>query len=131
MLSFNKRSHALFSIILSVVIIATILTGCGTADKNESEKTLIGISWRADTDSEFHTNIVAAVEEAGGKPVLLDQVKADYLTYDSNNTLVDCTDEVGGLTLESANAIKENSKAYKLYFTELARGVPFNLKGDS
>ena len=87
--------------------ICVLLTACSAADSTQKE-VVIGIAWRADTDSEFYTNIVAAVEEAGGKPVLLEQVKADYLTYDSNNTLVDCTDEVGGLTLESANAIKEN-----------------------
>lgn len=99
-----RRSFAVLLIVFSLC--SVIFTGC-TADHSQ-EEVVIGIVWRADTDSEFYTNIVAAVEEAGGKPVLLDQVKADYLTYDSYNTLVDCTDEVGGLTLESANAVKEN-----------------------
>ena len=92
--------------LIVILLCSVFFTGC-TADSTQ-EEVVIGIAWRADTDSEFYTNIVTAVEEAGGKPVLLDQVKADYLTYDSNNTLVDCTDEVGGLTLESANAIKQN-----------------------
>ena len=103
-LTYIPRSLAVLLIVLSLC--SVIFAGC-TADPSQ-EEVVIGIAWRADTDSEFYTNIVAAVEEAGGKPVLLEQVKADYLTYDSNNTLVDCTDEVGGLTLESANAIKEN-----------------------
>ena len=103
-LTYIPRSLAVLLIVL--LLCSVFFTGC-TADSTQ-EEVVIGIAWRADTDSEFYTNIVAAVEEAGGKPVLLDQVKADYLTYDSNNTLVDCTDEVGGLTLESANAIKEN-----------------------
>ena len=36
------------------------------------------------------------------------KIKADYLTYDSENTLLGCSDEVGGLTLETSNIIKEN-----------------------
>ena len=103
-LTYIPRSLAVLLIV--ILLCSVFFTGC-TVDSTQKE-VVIGIAWRADTDSEFYTNIVAAVEEAGGKPVLLDQVKADYLTYDSNNTLVDCTDEVGGLTLESANAIKEN-----------------------
>ena len=99
-------SRSLAVLLIVILLCSVFFTGC-TADSTQ-EEVVIGIAWRADTDSEFYTNIVTAVEEAGGKPVLLDQVKADYLTYDSNNTLVDCTDEVGGLTLESANAIKEN-----------------------
>ena len=99
-----RRNLASLFVIVSLCLF--IFAGCTVSPSNE--EVVIGIAWRADTDSEFYTNIVAAVEEAGGKPVLLEQVKADYLTYDSNNILVDCTDEVGGLTLESANAIKEN-----------------------
>ena len=38
---------------------------------------VIGIAWRADTDSEFYTNIVRAVEEAGGVPVLLEYIKVN------------------------------------------------------
>ena len=99
-LTYIPRSLAVLLIV--ILLCSAFFTGC-TADPSQ-EEVVIGIAWRADTDSEFYTNIVAAVEEAGGKPVLLEQVKADYLRYDSNNTLVDCTDEVGGLTLESANA---------------------------
>ena len=108
MLSFNKRSHALFSIILSVVIIATILTGCGTADKNESEKPLIGISWRADTDSEFFVNVVEAVRAAGGVPVLLPQVMHEDLEYDRDNVLRNASDEQGALTAEIAELLKND-----------------------
>ena len=102
--TYIRRSFAVLLIVLSLC--SVIFTGCTAVPSQE--EVVIGIAWRGDTDSEFYTNIVAAVVEAGGKPVLLEQVKADYLTYDSNNTLVGCTDEVGGLTLESANAIKEN-----------------------
>ena len=93
--TYIRRRFAVLLIVLSLC--SVIFTGC-TADPSQ-EEVVIGIAWRADTDSEFYTNIVAAVEEAGGKPVLLEQVKADYLTYDSNNTLLDCTDEVEVLHL--------------------------------
>ena len=102
--TFIRRSIAM--LLVFFLLCSVIFTGC-SADSSTKE-VVIGIAWRGDTDSEFYTNIVTAVEEAGGKPVLLEQVKADYLTYDSKNTLVNCTDEVGGLTLESANAIKAN-----------------------
>ena len=108
MLIFSKRSHALFSIILSVVIIATILTGCGTADKNKSEKPLIGISWRADTDSEFFVNVVEAVRAAGGVPVLLPQVMHEDLEYDRDNVLRNASDEQGALTAEIAELLKND-----------------------
>ena len=100
--SLSFRSIALLLAIISLCLV--IFAGC--TEKPNTDEVVIGIAWRGDTDSEFYTNIVDAVEEAGGKPVLLEQVKADYLTYDSENALLDCTDEVGGLTLETANVIK-------------------------
>ena len=93
-------------LLLAVALLALMLAGCTPPPQSE---TVIGIAWRADTDSEFYENIVVAIKEAGGKPVLLEQVKADYLTYDSENTLVGCSDEVGELTLDAANALKTNS----------------------
>ncbi|MEE1047914.1 MAG: hypothetical protein U0M60_10880, partial [Clostridia bacterium] len=102
--SLSFRSIALLLAIISLCLV--IFAGC--TEKPLTDEVVIGIAWREDTDSEFYTNIVNAVKEAGGKPVLLEQVKADYLTYDSENTLLGCSDEVGGLTLETANVIKEN-----------------------
>lgn len=77
-------------------------------DKCSTEEIVVGIAWRGDTDSEFYTNVVTAVEMAGGTPVLLDQVKADYLVYNSDNILMECSDEVGALTVRTADAIKLN-----------------------
>lgn len=102
--SLSFRSIALLLAIISLCLV--IFAGCTV--KPSTDEIVIGIAWRGDTDSEFYTNIVNAVKEAGGKPVLLEQIKADYLTYDSENTLLGCSDEVGGLTLETANVIKEN-----------------------
>ena len=77
-------------------------------DKNESEKPLIGISWRADTDSEFFVNVVEAVRAAGGVPVLLPQVMHEDLEYDRDNVLLNASDEQGALTAEIAELLKND-----------------------
>ena len=40
------------------------------------------------TDSEFYTNVIETVKQVGAKPVLLEQVVADYLSYDENGTTI-------------------------------------------
>ena len=105
-MSFRNSKLKVFISIIAIISLCLVVAGC--TEKPLTDEVVIGIAWRGDTDSEFYTNIVDAVEEAGGKPVLLEQIKADYLTYDSENTLLGCSDEVGGLTLETANVIKEN-----------------------
>lgn len=92
----------ILSAALALVLCFLIFAGCKADEK------VVGIAWRADVDSEFYTNIVAAVEKAGAKPVLLEQVVADYLTYDENGRLLGCSDEVGAMTVEAAEKIKEN-----------------------
>ena len=92
-------------LLLAVALLSLMLEGCTPPPQSE---TVIGIAWRADTDSEFYENIVVAIKEAGGKPVLLEQVVANYLTYDEVGKLVGCTDEVGSMTVEAADQIKTN-----------------------
>ena len=89
-------------------MISAGLTGCGTTNKNENEKPLIGISWRADTDSEFYVNIATSIREAGGIPVLLPQVLHQDLEYDRDNILLNAADEQGALTPEVAELLKNN-----------------------
>ena len=108
MLNFKKKVCAILSILLSVVMIATILTGCGATNKKDAEKPLIGISWRADTDSEFFVNIVEAIRAAGGIPVLLPQVMHQDLEYDRDNVLLNAADEQGALTAEVAELLKKD-----------------------
>ena len=92
----------ILAIVLAVVLCVGLFSGC------EVEEKVIGIAWRSDTDSEFYTNVVEAVKKAGAKPVLLEQVVADYLSYDEKGNLIGCSDEVGSMTLDAANEIKEN-----------------------
>ena len=97
-----RNSFLLVTVLIAILILTSIFSGCSKEEKE------IGIAWRGDTDSEFYTNVVEAVKKVGGKPILLDQVVADYLSYDSAGNLIGCSDEVGAMTLETAEKIKEN-----------------------
>ena len=97
--TYIRRWFAVLLIVLSLC--SVIFTGC-TADPSQ-EEVVIGIAWRADTDSEFYTNIVTAVEEAGGKPVLLEQVKADR-TQDSGRVYLRADFGAGCIVTEQASA---------------------------
>ena len=59
--SLSFRSIALLLAIISLCLV--IFAGCTV--KPSTDEIVIGIAWRGDTDSEFYTNIVNAVKEAG------------------------------------------------------------------
>ena len=98
----KSKIYKLLSAFIAVLMLISLFSGCA------SEEKIVGIAWRADVDSEFYTNVVETVKKAGAKPVVLEQVVADYLTYDENGNLVGCTDEVGAMTVDAAEKIKEN-----------------------
>lgn len=93
----------LLAALLVILMVMPLLAGCTVDEK------VIGIAWRADTDSEFYTNIVEAVKKTGAKTVLLNQVVAEYLRYDEAGNLIGCSDEVGTMTSEAAEQIKAHS----------------------
>ena len=97
-----RSSIKLIALFVAILMVVLVISGCAVEEK------VIGIAWRADTDSEFYTNIEAAIRRVGAKPVLLEQVVANYLTYDEVGKLVGCTDEVGSMTVEAADQIKTN-----------------------
>ena len=70
---------------------------------------MIGISWRADTDSEFFTNVCRAVEAAGGKWVLLDQVCLPDLPYGEDGKLLEGVAETGALDEVAAKYVRCNT----------------------
>jgi len=72
-------------------------------------KPVIGIAWRADTDSEFFTNVCRAIEAAGGTWVMLDQVLSPDLTYDSEGRLQEGTTEQGSLEEAAAKCVRVNT----------------------
>lgn len=53
MIRFHQFFPKILSIGLSLTVGCTALSGCSSTHPSEADKPLIGISWRADTDSEF------------------------------------------------------------------------------
>ena len=73
------------------------------------EAPVVGIAWRADTDSEFFTNVCRAVEEAGGTWVLLDQVTSADLAYDDAGKLTEGVTALGSLDADAAKYVRLNT----------------------
>lgn len=69
---------------------------------------VIGIAWRADTDSEFFTNVCRAIEAAGGQWVLLGHVMLPDLTYEDGQ-LVEGIAETGGVDDRAAKYTRCNT----------------------
>ena len=95
-------------IVLFVLFAGICGTCCAEAAAFPSAP-VIGIAWRADTDSEFFTNTCRAVEEAGGTWVLLDQVFSADLAYDEDGHLTDCVTEIGALHESGAKLVRCNT----------------------
>ena len=102
---------------ITSILFAILLTLCLTAFPALAEnevvpfpvKPVVGIAWRADTDSEFFTNICRAVEEAGGSWVMLDQVCSADLTYDEAGKLTEGVDALGALEAAGAKKVRLNT----------------------
>ena len=70
---------------------------------------MVGIAWRADTDSEFFTNICKAMEAAGGTWVMLDQVMSSDLAYDEAGHLTECVTDIGMLDEVGGKYVRLNT----------------------
>ena len=70
---------------------------------------VIGIAWRADTDSEFFTNICKAVEAAGASWVMLDQVQSADLDYDTDGRFTQGVTALGSLDKAAAKRVRVNT----------------------
>ena len=69
-------------VLLIIAVLMTVLNLATAEVVDFPGAPVVGIAWRADTDSEFFTNICRAVEQAGGTWVMLDQVCSADLDYD-------------------------------------------------
>ena len=76
---------------------------------NAYDEDLIGIAWVADTDYEPYTYVVRAIEEAGGRTIMLPQVRSYDLQYDDDGILMEGVADTGELTDEAGKLIKCNS----------------------
>jgi putative glutamine amidotransferase len=104
-MSMNKKTSSRFTCFFLMA-----LSLCSLASCNKSSGKTIGIAWRADLDSEFYTNMVKAIKNAGATPVLLKQGISSDVTYDSAQKLDSaCVDENGILKVDYATKIRANS----------------------
>ncbi|MGX8706893.1 MAG: gamma-glutamyl-gamma-aminobutyrate hydrolase family protein [bacterium] len=97
---------------LSVMLMALIFMmalSCAAEVADFPGTPVIGIAWRADTDSEFFTNICRAVEEAGGTWVMLDQVCSADLAYDEAGKLTEGVTALGSLDESAGKRVRLNS----------------------
>lgn len=114
---------------LAVMLSLTALLGAAAAEVVDFPGApVVGIAWRADTDSEFFTNICRAVEEAGGTWIMLDQVCSADLAYDESGKLTEgvaplgCLDEAAGKlvrcnTWHGSNAVEAVGNVNIVLFT--------------
>ena len=102
----RKRICALFAALLALAA----LLGAASADVVALPTSpVVGIAWRADTDSEFFTNICRSVEEAGGTWVMLDQVTSPDLAYDDAGRLTAGVAETGALDEPAGKLVRCNT----------------------
>ena len=95
-------------IIMVIMMMGVLVTG--QADAVPFSRTpVIGIAWRADTDSEFFTNICKAVEAAGAAWVMLDQVQSADLDYDADGKLTQGVTALGSLDEAAAKCVRLNT----------------------
>ena len=69
---------------------------------------VIGIAWRDDVTAGSYTSVVKTIEAAGGKSVLLPQVKSADLIYDENGRLTNGVTKNGVLTNAAGKLIRCN-----------------------
>jgi len=97
------------ALITMLIMLFGVFAAARAEVKQPSEMPVIGIAWRADTDSEFFTNICKAVEAAGATWVLLDQVKSADLNYDEKGCLTQGVTALGSLDEAAAKYVRINT----------------------
>ena len=96
----------MFALLLGFALLVSV---CCVSLADVSQKTVVGIAWRADTDSEFFTNVCRAGEAAGGEWVMLDQVLSSDLNYDEAGRLTEGKTEINMLDETAAKYVKCNT----------------------
>ena len=99
--------------VVCFIMMSVLLLGmCGVSSAEIAQfpgKPVVGIAWRADTDSEFFTNICKAVEAADGEWVMLDQVMSADLSYDEDGKLTGGVTALGSLDEDAAKLVRINA----------------------
>ena len=100
-----RKEHFLSSMML-LLLMTVFCSVCCAANVG---KQVVGIAWRADTDSEFFTNVCRSIEEAGGTWVMLPQVRSADLNYDKVGHLTSGVTNIGMLDEISAKYVRLNT----------------------
>lgn len=94
---------------LLLAFMALFLVACSkdsdSGNSQNDQPVKIGIAWRADVTSEFYTNVVRALKEAGAEPVLLPQVIFDDFILDSETLMSMYFDENNILLQQYADMV--------------------------
>ena len=96
-------------LLIIIMLLFGLPAGAWADVANAFETPVIGIAWRADTDSEFFTNICRAVEESGGTWTMLEQVRSADLEYDSEGCLKQGVTPIGSLDSAAAKMVRVNT----------------------
>ena len=71
-------------------------------------KPFIGVAWH-NNPGETYEAVCRAIEEAGGIPVILDQIRSADMEYAKDGTMIRFKDENGALTLEGGKLVRCNT----------------------
>ena len=101
----------LIIIALAAIVFSSCKTNNTSSSTPDNEPVRIGIAWRADTTSEFYTNVVRALREAGAEPVLLTQVKMANFEYNGSTLSSSYIDKNDILLQQYADMVKQGTNA--------------------
>ncbi|MBQ3864379.1 MAG: gamma-glutamyl-gamma-aminobutyrate hydrolase family protein [Clostridia bacterium] len=79
------------------------------SDPSSKEIPVIGVAWRTRTDTDSFRNFLLALEQAGARYVLLNQVVSADFRYDENLRLLEGRDSTGALSREAGELVKTHT----------------------
>lgn len=88
----------------AALLFSLLLSSC----VREKTQPLIGVAWRSNQNAETFVATCKAIEAAGGKPVLLQQILSADLAYNAN-MLTDAKNADGSLSYAAAKLVKCNT----------------------
>lgn len=90
---------------MAVLLLLLLACSCWRGQKNATP-VKIGIAWRSSFTAEAQANFISIIEEAGGVPVFLGQVRSDDLIYNGTEIATMCLDSNGVLLPDFAQVVK-------------------------
>ncbi len=122
---FMKRIKRFAIFLITVCLLPALLSAAGCAggwtgvntgnpgaEADGPDKTggpVVALAWTNLQTTYSYTSTIAAIEDAGGTPVILDMVRSYDLEYDDRGRLVNACGEHGILSPEAAKKVKINT----------------------